>query len=109
MKSDPSMCKNIIFREALIVQKQFKSIIFVNFVDESKYGIRSFNVQKYYFWESVDRSRTIQINNFRKFRKFHQRVKDGMKSSSSGCKNIIFGKALIVREQFKSIIFVKFS
>ena len=63
-------------------------------------------MQNYYFWGSVDRWKTIQIVNFRKFRRG---VEDGMKSDPPICKNIIFGKALIIREQFKSIIFVKFS
>ena len=61
-------------------------------------------MQKYYFWGSVDRSR-IQINNFRKFRRL---VKNGMESDPPMCKNIIFGEALIVGEQFKSIIFINF-
>ena len=46
-------------------------------------------MQKYYFWGSIDRWRTIQIVNFRKFRR---RIKDDMESDLPMCKNIIFGK-----------------
>ena len=62
-------------------------------------------MQKYYFWGSIDRWRTIQIVNFRKFRR---RIKDDMESDLPMCKNIIFGEVLIIQEQSISN-FPKFS